>query len=115
MVLVQLTPERCPMSMTDRLRKALFKFLSPEIDGQITDRLIMFWDANFAAEYTTGGGRASVADREEKWEGRWVIGIASSHAFARPSATPRFSCGLVAGTMCSSWKTQPKNSRATTN
>ena len=33
-----------------------------------------------------GGGRASVADREGKWAGRRVIGIASSHAFARPNA-----------------------------
>ena len=30
-------------------------------------------------------------------------------------ATPRFACGSATGTMCSSWKTPPKNSRATTN
>ena len=38
-----------------------------------------------------------------------------SHAFACPSATPRFACGSATGTMCSSWKTPPKNSRETTN
>ena len=44
-------------------RRMLYRFLKPEIDGLVTDRLLRFWDDHFAHIYQPEPASETEADR----------------------------------------------------